>query len=182
MRLCPGCVPMCVPILLGREGARLFRLSCPEGNDADGEREGEQAGQSLNARHSTAASTEITLHQLRMDPSWVGLATMLEEMAKLRRIRELALPDGLFPGIARKVLAVYRNRASVEEPSRLRAHPTAKRLTYLSTLCFLRAQEITNALETCVRPCTPWMGRCHAYATKCGCCPTGRRSRSALRR
>src|SRR6266566_2784413 len=71
---------------------------------------------------------------------------MLEEMAKLRRIRELALPDDLFPGIARKVLAVYRNRASVEEPSRLRAHSKAKRLTYLAALCFLRAQEITDAL------------------------------------
>src|SRR5579884_1602305 len=33
------------------------------------------------------------LQQLRMDPGRVGLATMLEEMAKLRRIRELGLPD-----------------------------------------------------------------------------------------
>jgi Domain of unknown function (DUF4158) len=54
---------------------------------------------------------EITnpLQHLRMDPGRVGLATMLEEMAKLRLIRELGLPDDLFPGIARKVLAVYRN-------------------------------------------------------------------------
>src|SRR5258707_15264840 len=43
-------------------------------------------------------------------------------------------------------LAVYRNRASVEVPSRLRAHSKAKRLTYLSALCFLRAQEITDGL------------------------------------
>ena len=111
--------------------------------DADGEREGEHAGQ---APQATAASTEVTLHHLRMDPGRVGLATMLEEMAKLRRIRELKLPDDLFPGIARKVLAVYRNRASIEEPSRLRAHALAKRLTYLSALCFLRAQEITDGL------------------------------------
>ena len=39
-------------------------------------------------------------------------------MAKLRRIRELKLPTDLFAGVAHKVLAVYRNRASVEEPSR----------------------------------------------------------------
>lgn len=63
---------------------------------------------------------------------------MLEEMAKLRRIRELTLPDNLFPRIARKVLTIYRNRASVEEPSRLRAHPPAKRLTLLAVLCFMR--------------------------------------------
>jgi hypothetical protein len=92
------------------------------------------------------AQADITLHQLRMDSGRVGLATMLEEIAKLRRIRELGLPDDLFPGIARKVLVVYRNRASIEEPSRLRAHTRAKRLTLLSALCFLRAQEITDAL------------------------------------
>ena len=87
-----------------------------------------------------------TLQQLRMDPGRVGLATMLEEMAKLRRIRELGLPDDLFSGLARKVLSVYRNRASVEEPSRLRAHAKAQRLTLLSSLCVMRAQEITDGL------------------------------------
>lgn len=87
------------------------------------------------------ASTPDSLQHLRQDPGRVGLATMLEEMAKLRRLRELKLPDTLFVGIARKVLVVYRNRASVEEPSRLRAHPTDKRLTLLSALCVLRMQE-----------------------------------------
>jgi hypothetical protein len=81
-----------------------------------------------------------------MDPGRVGLATMLEEMAKLRLIRELKLPDDLFPGLSRKVLTVYRNRASIEEPSRLRAHPKPLRLTLLAALCFLRAQEITDGL------------------------------------
>ena len=71
---------------------------------------------------------------------------MLEEMAKLWRIRELVLPDNLFPGIARKVLMVYRNRASVEEPSRMAAHSKAKRLTLLSALCVMRAEEITDGL------------------------------------
>src|SRR6266702_1994233 len=60
--------------------------------------------------------------------------------------RELHLPADLFAGIAHKVLAVYRNRASVEEPSRLRAHDTAKHLTYLSALCVLPSQEITGGL------------------------------------
>jgi len=91
---------------------------------------------------------EITnpLQHLRMDPGRVGLATMLEEMAKLRLIRELKLPDDLFSGLARKVLTVYRNRASIEEPSRLRAHPQALRLTLLAALCSMRAQEITDGL------------------------------------
>src|SRR6266700_1563714 len=106
----------------------------------------EIGAEAQGATQEASAQTVSNLQQLRMDPGRVGLATMLEEMAKLRRIRELNLPDDLFPGIARKVLAVYRNCASVEEPSRLRAHSTAKRLTYLSALCFLRAQEITDAL------------------------------------
>jgi hypothetical protein len=92
------------------------------------------------------AQTTSTLQLIRQDPGRVGLATMLEEMAKLRRIRELGLPDDLFDGLARKVLSVYRNRASVEEPSRLRAHAVAQRLTLLSALCVMRAQEITDEL------------------------------------
>lgn len=86
------------------------------------------------------------LQRLRMDPGRIGLATMLEEMAKLRLIRELKLPENLFSGISRKVLLVYRNRASIEEPSRLRAHPKPHRLTLLAVLCSLRAQEITDGL------------------------------------
>ena len=88
----------------------------------------------------------VTLQELRMDPGRVGLATVLQEMAKLRRIRELKLPADLFPGIAHKVLTVYRNRASVEEPSRLLAHAAPKRLTLLAALCVLRSQEITDGL------------------------------------
>lgn len=43
---------------------------------------------------------EVTLQQLRMDPGRAGLTTMLEEMVKLRRIRELKLPDTLLSDIA----------------------------------------------------------------------------------
>ncbi len=94
----------------------------------------------------TSESGEITLLQLRQDPGRVGLTTMLAEMAKLRRIRALGLPPDLFNGIARKVVQVYRQRASLEEPSRLRAHAEPMRLTLLAALCTLRGQEITDAL------------------------------------
>ncbi|MDL1976250.1 MAG: DUF4158 domain-containing protein, partial [Deltaproteobacteria bacterium] len=98
-----------------------------------------QAGQQPQDLKDVQASGTTILQHIRKDPGRVGLATMLEEMAKLRSIRELQLPDNLFPGVARKVLTVYRNRASIEEPSRLRAHSKAKRLTYLSALCFMHA-------------------------------------------
>ncbi len=81
-----------------------------------------------------------------MDPGRVGLATVLQEMTKLRCIRELRFPTDLFAGLAYKVLAVYLNRASVEEPSRLRAHDNPKRLTLLAALCVLRSQELTDGL------------------------------------
>jgi Tn3 transposase DDE domain-containing protein len=107
---------------------------------------GEDQGLVPHDPQTTRAQTTSTLQLIRQDPGRVGLATMLEEMAKLRRIRELGLPDDLFDGLARKVLSVYRNRASVEEPSRLRAHAVAYRLTLLSALCVMRAQEITDGL------------------------------------
>lgn len=44
---------------------------------------------------------EVTISQLRQDPGRVSLNTMLEEIAKLRRIRELTLPPDLFTGFAR---------------------------------------------------------------------------------
>ena len=109
--------------------------------------QGEQETLVMEAtREIEEEQTTSPLHHIRQDPGRIGLATMLEEMAKLRRIRELKLPDNIFPGIARKVLMTYRNRASIEEPSRLRAHPPAKRLTLLAILCFMRSQEITDGL------------------------------------
>lgn len=106
----------------------------------------EDQGQVPPDPQAIRVQTTSTLQVIRQDPGRVGLATMLEEMAKLKRIRELGLPDNLFVGLSRKVLYVYRNRASVEEPSRLRAHSKAQRLTLLSALCVMRAQEITDGL------------------------------------
>lgn len=106
---------------------------------------GQSGLQPQNLKDVQASGTSI-LQQIRKDPGRVGLATMLEEMSKLRSIRDLQLPTNLFTGVTNKVLTVYRNRASIEEPSRLRAHSKAKRLTYLSALCLMRAQEITDGL------------------------------------
>jgi hypothetical protein len=89
---------------------------------------------------------QVTLLHLRHDSGQVGLNTMLTEIAKLRRLRKLSLQLDLFIGFARKVLRVYRNRASIGEPSRLRAHAVSMRLTLLATSCTLRVQETTDAL------------------------------------
>jgi hypothetical protein len=94
--------------------AALEALVQAEPARSDEGRDREQAEPEAPSSKTSAAST---LQQIRQDPGRVGLATMLEELTKLRHLRELQLPDDLFPGVARAVLAVYRNRASVEEPS-----------------------------------------------------------------
>jgi TnpA family transposase len=123
----------------------ILALQETRNEEPEGEKR-EQEGPTETPTQETEEHMTNPLQHIRMDPGRVGLATMLEEMAKLRLIRELELPDNLFPGLSRKVLAVYRNRASIEEPSRLRAHPKALRLTLLAALCFMRAQEITDGL------------------------------------
>jgi Domain of unknown function (DUF4158) len=91
-------------------------------------------------------STLLTLHDLRMDPGPTGLESMLLEIAKLTRLRQIGLPRDLFADLAPHILRLYRNRAASEAPSTLRAHPTAIRLTLLAALCWVRSQEVTDNL------------------------------------
>ncbi len=88
----------------------------------------------------------VTLQTLRMDPGQVGVETVLKEVAKLRQIRALGLPKDHFSHLSPKVLRSYRQRASAEAPSHLRAHPEAIRYTLLAALCWQRNQEITDSL------------------------------------
>jgi hypothetical protein len=87
-----------------------------------------------------------TLQELRSDPGQLGLETLLQEVAKLRRIRQIQLPPTLFQQIPLRVLQRYRQRAASESSSALRDHPDPIRYTLLAVLCFLRSQEITDNL------------------------------------
>ncbi len=53
----------------------------------------------------------------------VSLETMLVEIDKLRAVRAVGLPAGLFADIAPAVLAGWRARAAVEDPSHRAATP-----------------------------------------------------------
>ncbi|GMU26342.1 MAG: hypothetical protein AMXMBFR16_12470 [Candidatus Uhrbacteria bacterium] len=88
----------------------------------------------------------ITIQDLRTGPGRVGLESLLYEIKKLRRIRQLGLPPTLFHHVSPKVLHIYRQRAAVESPSALRAHPQAIRATLVAALCWERGQEITDTL------------------------------------
>jgi hypothetical protein len=79
-------------------------------------------------------------------PGNVSLESMLTEIAKLDAARAAGLPDGLFSGIAPKVVTAWRARAAVEAPSHLRDHPRPLMLTLLAALVHERQREITDTL------------------------------------
>ena len=60
-------------------------------------------------------------------PGNVSLESILTEIGKLDAARAAGLPDGLFSGIAPKVVAAWRARAAVEAPSHLRDRQALRR-------------------------------------------------------
>lgn len=86
------------------------------------------------------------LATLKEDAGAVKVDTVLEELAKLRQLRALGLPETLFRDTPVKLLAHYRQRAASEPPRELRRHPPALRYTLLAALCWQRQREITDTL------------------------------------
>ena len=86
------------------------------------------------------------IHSLRTDSRRPGLESVEEQIAKLRRLRAVGLPEGLFEGVPIGVQKRYRERTGVETPSELRAHPEAIRATQLAAFVQLRLAEVTDSL------------------------------------
>ncbi len=86
------------------------------------------------------------LSLIKSVPGNVSLESMLAEIAKLDAVRAARLPDGVFAGVAPKVIAAWRARATVEAPSHLRSHPRPLMLTLLAALVYERQREITDTL------------------------------------
>lgn len=85
---------------------------------------------------------------IKAAPGNVSLASMLTEISRLKAVRAIGLPAGLFSDVAPKVLAAWRSRASVESPSHLRDHGDELTLTLLAALVYCRTWEVTDALVT----------------------------------
>jgi hypothetical protein len=79
-------------------------------------------------------------------PGTVSLESMLTEIGKLDAVRAVGMPDGVFAGIAPRVVAAWRARAAVEAPSHLRSHPEPLKLTLPAALVYERQREITDTL------------------------------------
>jgi len=88
----------------------------------------------------------LSLHDLKADPGRVSLESVLTQIARLRRVRQVDLPDTAFAGVSSHLIRAYRQRAAAEPPSELRAHAEAVRATLVGALCLLRRQEITDGL------------------------------------
>jgi len=86
------------------------------------------------------------LHMLRAGTGQARLQSVSEEADKLRRIRTLALPGGLFNGVPSRVMLAYRRRVAAEELHELRRHPDPIRLTLLAAFCHVREREIADSL------------------------------------
>ena len=83
---------------------------------------------------------------LKTDPGAVGLGSFLTEIAKLKRIRAVGLPNNLFEGRSSKLVKTYRHRAATETPYLLRQHKDSIRYTLMAAFCVQRTQEITDSL------------------------------------
>jgi hypothetical protein len=95
---------------------------------------------------TSMAGGRTLLHELRADAGRATLENLFREIAKLERIRAVALPPDLFGTVAPKVVRAYRNRAAVEAPHELRHHHDPLRMTLLAAFCHLRSRELTDTL------------------------------------
>ena len=97
-------------------------------------------------QEASETAGQTLLYRLKTGPGGMNLQSVLKEIAKLQRLRELRLPADLFVAAPPKILQKYRQRVSAEEAHELRRHPEALRLTLLAAWCHLRIQEITDSL------------------------------------
>jgi hypothetical protein len=86
------------------------------------------------------------LSELKADPGQVSLDTLLREIDKLKEVKALRLPAGLFADCSEQLVKAWRARASRSYPSDLAAAAQPARLTLLAALCWTRQAEITDAL------------------------------------
>jgi len=138
---------------IGPEGLARIDVLLARGDAPDEAGEAEAGEGALSAssgptgpRSGSRDAGAVTLHDLKADPGRISLDSVLAQVARLRRVRQVDLPNDLFAGVAPKVRQLCRQRAAAEAPSELRKHPDAVRATLVAALCLLRRQEITDGL------------------------------------
>lgn len=83
---------------------------------------------------------------LGADPGRVSLDCALQELAKLDRVHQLALPMAAFAALPTKWLQKYCRRTGTESTWELRRHPADIRYSLVAAFCWQRQQGITDGL------------------------------------
>lgn len=80
------------------------------------------------------------------DPGRVSLDTAQQEMAKLQRVRQIALPAKAFLALPTRWLQKYCRRASIESTWELHRHQDDIRYALVAAFCWQQQQNITDGL------------------------------------
>lgn len=92
-----------------------------------------------------ADSEETPYERMKSPPGPLELKTILEEIEKLRLIREFGLdPVALFAGYSEKILRRFKDRVRAEDVAQIRRHQPAVRYTLFSVLLHARGMEVTD--------------------------------------
>jgi hypothetical protein len=94
----------------------------------------------------TESVARATLNLLRADAGRPSVRSVQEELAKLARVRSLALPPDLFHDVSAAEVELYRQRVAVEASYELRRHAGPVRHTWLSAYVYRRGRQITDTL------------------------------------
>ena len=89
---------------------------------------------------------DVTKYEwIKAPPGPLGMKTILEELEKLRSIREYHIaPAVYFCGYSHKILKSLKDRARGEDAFQIRRHPPEVRYTLLAALLHTRGMEITD--------------------------------------
>jgi TnpA family transposase len=83
---------------------------------------------------------------LKADPGKAGVESVKATATRLRELKAVGLPSGLFGDAPPKLIERYANRAAVEEPHELRRHGGPLRATLLAAYLHRRSEELTDHL------------------------------------
>ncbi|MBD2505642.1 Tn3 family transposase [Anabaena azotica] len=106
----------------------------------------ENESQTVGSGLDTDSSESSIWNELKSDSGRIGVESFNKEIEKLSILRQLNLPDNLFPHISTKILQQYKQRVVVEYPKDLRRHPEPIRYTLVAIFALLRSQEIIDNL------------------------------------
>lgn len=98
------------------------------------------------AQDGTTSESAHKFSTLRGDPGRVSLDTLLQELDKLQRVRDVVLPMAALATMPAKWLQRFRQRAAIETVWDLRRHAPPVRHGLMAAFCHERQHEIIDGL------------------------------------